>query len=239
MDILIVDDDIPTGRYLKHIVSQVPGVTVVGVAASGFEALRIASEHKPQVVFLDVDMPEMNGLEVAHRMAEWQSDILFIFATAYPNYAMQAFELYSFDYILKPFNEERIKKTLRKINNRLSSQPFPSAKPKETISIQAHGKTYLLKPGEILYIESRRNKIIIKTLTGRHCIKADLHGWKEKLAPYGFVQSHRSYLVNVNQVKEIGYINRTYELTLKSGDKVPLSRSYEKQLRKMLSNLQI
>jgi DNA-binding LytR/AlgR family response regulator len=238
MDILIVDDDIPTGLYLKHIVSQVPGVTVVGVATSGLEALRIASEHKPQVVFLDVDMPKMNGLEVAQRMAEWQSDIFFIFATAYPNYAMQAFELYSFDYILKPFDEERIKKTLRKLNNRLTSQPFPAAKPKETISIQAHGKTYLLKPEEILYVESCRANILIKTLTDMHFLKGNLLTWEQKLAPYDFVQSHRSYLININQVKQVSPYGSTYELVLKSGDKVPLSRSYGKQLRKIFSGRQ-
>lgn len=238
MDILIVDDDIPTGLYLKHIVSQVPGVTVIGVATNGSEALRIASEYKPQVVFLDVDMPEMNGLEVARRMAEWQYDIFFIFATAYPDYALQAFELYSFDYILKPLDEERIKKTLRKLNHRLTSQTMPAFNTKEVIAIQTHEETYLLKPEQILYVESCRNKILIKTLTDRHCIKGSLHGWKDKLAPYGFVQCHRSYLVNINQIKRIGSYSSTYELILKSGDKFPLSRNYEKQLRKMLSDRQ-
>ncbi len=238
MDILIVDDDAPTGLYLKHIVTQVAGITVIGVATSGLEALQLASEHKPQVVFLDIDMPEMNGLEVARRMAQWQSDIFFVFATAYPNYAIQAFELYSFDYILKPFNEERVQKTLRKLNDRITSQLFPVVSPKETFSIQIHWKTYLLKPKEILYVESCMTKVLIKTLTGTYCIKGGLHSWKEKLAPYGFVPCHRSYLVNINQVKKIDYIGRTYELTLKSDDKVPLSRSYEKQLRKMLNDLQ-
>jgi len=237
MDILIVDDDVPTGLYLKHIVSQVPEVNVIGVADSGSEALRIASDHKPEVIFLDVDMPEMNGLEVARRMTEWQSDIFFIFATAYPDYAIQAFELYSFDYILKPFDEERIKKTLRKLNHRLTSQTLPAFNTKEVITIQTHEKTYLLKPEEILYIESCGAKIIIKTLTDAYYLKSDLHSWKDKLAPYGFVPSHRSYLVNINQVREIDCISRTYELTLKSGDKVPLSRTNEKQLRRMLSDL--
>jgi len=238
MDILIVDDDRPTGLYLKHIVSQVPGVTVIGLAASGSEALGMAGEHKPQVVFLDVDMPEMDGLEVARRMAEWHNDIFFIFATAYPNYAMQAFELYSFDYILKPFDEERIKKTLRKLNNRLTSQPFTAVNSKETVAIQTNGKTYLLKPEEILVVESRRGKVLIKTVTDTYCIKGNLHSWQEKLAPYGFVQSHRSYLVNINQIKQISPYGSTYELILKSGDKVPLSRNYEKQLRKMLGTRQ-
>jgi len=238
MDILIVDDDIPTGLYLKHIVSQVPGVTVIGVATSGSEALRMASEHKPQVVFLDVDMPEMNGLEVAHRMAEWQSEILFVFATAYPNYAMQAFELYAFDYVLKPFDEERIRKTLRKLNNRLTFQILPAFNTKEIITIQTHGESHLLKPEQIVYVESRRTKVLIKTLTDTYCIKGSLHSWKEKLAPYGFVSSHRSYLVNINQIKQIGSYSSTYELILMSGDKVPLSRNSEKQLRDMLSERQ-
>jgi len=238
MDILIVDDDLPTGRYLKQIVSQVQEVTVLAVATSGPEALQLASEHKPQVVFMDVDMPEMNGLEVARRMADWQNDIFFIFATAYPDYALQALELYCFDYILKPFNEDRIKKTLQKIKDRLTPQLVPVVNDKETITIQSHGKIYLLKPDEIFYVESCRANILMKTLTDTYSVKGSLHTSEQQLAQYGFVQSHRSYLVNINQVKQVSPYGSTYELILKSGDKVPLSRNYEKQLRNMLSEPQ-
>lgn len=238
MDILIVDDDLPTGRYLKHIVSQVQEVTVLAVATSGPEALQLASEHKPQVVFLDVDMPEMNGLEVARRMADWQNDIFFIFATAYPDYALQAFELYCFDYILKPFNEARIKKTLQKLQNRLTPQLVPVVNAKETITIQSHGKTYLMKPDEILYLESCRSNIFMKTLTEMYYVKGNLRTWEQQLTPYGFMQSHRSYLVNINQVRQVSPYGSTYELVLKSDDKVPLSRNYEKQLRNMLNERQ-
>ncbi|PKM76944.1 MAG: hypothetical protein CVU90_10240 [Firmicutes bacterium HGW-Firmicutes-15] len=89
----------------------------------------------------------------------------------------------------------------------------------------------MLKPEQILYVESRRNKII-------HCIKGSLHTWEQQLEPYGFMPSHRSYLVNINQIEQIGYFGRTFEILLKSGDKVPLSRSYVKELRKMLSDRQ-
>jgi DNA-binding LytR/AlgR family response regulator len=179
-------------------------------------------------------MPDMNGLEVAHRMAEWQNEIFFIFATAYPGYALQAFELYSFDYILKPFDEERIKKTLRKLKNRLAPKLISDINANEIITIQSHGKTYLLKPEEILYVESYRANTLIKTLTDMNCIKGNLHTWEQQLAPYGFVQSHRSYLININQIKQICPYSSTYELILKSGDKVPLSRSYGKQLINIL-----
>ena len=235
MDILIVDDDKPVGLYLKHIVSQMPGVNGVTVTNSGPEALELAREHRPQVVFLDMNMPEMNGLEVARAIIELDSGIFFIFATAHPDYALDAFEVHPFDYILKPFNEERIKKTLNNLNRRLIEPLLPTGGSTNTIPIQLPGKTYVLQPDEIIYVESRRAQILINTTTGQYALKGDLDTWTKKLARYGFIQSHRSYLVNFNQVKQVDRYGYSYNLVLKSGDKVPLSRSCEKHIRKLLN----
>ncbi len=237
MDVLIVDDDKPIGLYLKRIVSQVSEVNDVTVTTSSQEALELARKHRPQVVFLDVDMPEMNGLEVARAITELDRGIFLIFATAHPDYALDAYEVHPFDYILKPFDEERIKNTLHKLNRRVTEPLLPASYSKKTIPIQIPGKTILLQSDKIIYVESRRAQILINTTTGQYALKGNLDTWTKKLAPFGFIPSHRSYLVNLDQVKQIDRYGYSYNLVLKSGDKVPLSRSREKQLRKLLSDL--
>lgn len=234
MDVLIVDDNQPTGLYLKQIISRIPGMNVLGVASSGKEALGFASRCKPQVVFLDVDMPDMSGLEVARKLAEMHGDLIFIFATAYPKYALEAFEVYAFDYILKPLDEKRIRKTLLKLHSGVQGHWLTAADKPEAVTIQLHGETYLVYPAEILYLESRRANVLIKTASREFRIKGNLADWEQRLAPLGFIQSHRSYLVNLSQIKQVSRYSYTYDLLLKSGDRVPLSRSCARKLRGLL-----
>ncbi len=234
MDVLIVDDNQPTGLYLKQIISRIPAMNILGVAGSGEEALQLTSRYKPQVVFLDIDMPDMSGLEVAHRLAEMHGDMVFIFATAYPKYALEAFEVHAFDYILKPYDEERIRKTLRKLHSGMNSGWLAAADKPEAVTIQLHGETYLISPAEILYLESRRANVLIKTANREFRLKGSLADWEQRLAPLGFIQSHRSYLVNLDQIRQVSRYSYTYDLLLKSGDRIPLSRSCARKLKGLL-----
>jgi DNA-binding LytR/AlgR family response regulator len=114
MRILIVDDEPATGLFLQSIIKELPGVKT-DIATSGKEALKKALISQPQAVFLDIDMPDINGIELAHTLAEKYEDLSLVFATAHPDHALEAFELYSIDYILKPFDQERIKRTVKKL----------------------------------------------------------------------------------------------------------------------------
>lgn len=234
MDVLIVDDSRPSGLYLKQIISKIPGMNVLGVVTSGEDAISFAGQHTPQVVFLDIDMPDMSGLEVARRLAMAHNDLVFIFATAYPNYALEAFEIYPFDYILKPFDEKRIRKTLAKLHSSMKGRLLSGTAKPEVITVQNHGETFLLDPAEILYIESRRADIVIKTASLEYRLKGTLIDWEERLAQAGFVPSHRSYLVNLNQIKQVSRYGYTYDLLLKSGDRIPLSRSCARKIKSLL-----
>lgn len=237
MDIIIVDDDLPTGLYLKQILEQLPGVDVLAVASSGTEALRLSQKYQAQVYFMDIDMPDMNGLETAAAIARSQSDAFFIFVTAYPDYALQAFELYSFDYILKPFNEQRIKRTVEKLKKRMRNQASAPTEAETIISINTHEGRVMLNPSQISYVESRWPKVFIKSGAFRYCSVNNLHTLEEKLTPYGFFRSHRCYLVNLKAVKEISKSGYTYQILLNSGDKAMLSRSREQELRKLIDKL--
>ncbi len=237
MDVLIVDDNHPTGLYLKQIVSKIPDANVVGVATSGEEAIRLTSRHNPQLVFMDIDMPGMSGLEVARRLGENHHDLIFIFATAYPNYALEAFEIYPFDYILKPFDEKRIRKTWAKLQASMKGRLLTPAVKPEAIAVQVHGDTVVLNPAEIIYLESHRADVLIKTASQEFRLRSTLAEWEQRLSKAGFAHSHRSYLVNVSQIKQVSRYGCTYDLLLKSGDRIPLSRSCAKQLKDLLTGV--
>ena len=233
LKVLIVDDEAAVALYLKTIVEQVPDTTVVTISASGQEALRQFEIHHPQLVFLDIDMPGMSGLEVARLLSEKNENIYFVFATAYPDYALQAFELYSFDYILKPFNEERIKKTLRKIKRQTNTSSYALNK-NTTIMVEHEGQKIFLNPGDIHYIESQKPKVKIKTGNNAYKITGDLKTLESQLKKHGFFRCHRGYLVNIKQIKEIAPNGYTFQIILVSGEKVILSRQKKTQLLKEL-----
>lgn len=106
LEVLIADDEQYVAVYLKKIIEKVEDVKVVAIAGDGKEAVKMVEKLRPQVVCLDIDMPEMNGIAVARELAEVYPQLNFVFVTAYPDYALEAFELYSFDYILKPLDEK-------------------------------------------------------------------------------------------------------------------------------------
>jgi len=234
MKVLIVDDEATTGLYLQTIIEQVPGVKVAAVCASGREALAMAATHHPQVVFLDVDMPEMNGLELALALTEKYEDIYFVFATAYPDYALQAFELYAYDYILKPFHEERIKKTLRKLQYIIQKPSSPKSDSEMTIWVENGKERICLCPSDIVYIESNNHRTVIKTADHSYLTWHNINQLKNRLEPCGFYQCHRSYLVNLKHVKEIIQTGRTFQVALQSGEKIPLSRQQERDFSKKI-----
>lgn len=202
------------------------------VATSGKEALKKALINEPQAVFLDIDMPDMSGIKLAHALAKEYKDLSLVFATAHPDYALEAFELYSFDYILKPFNEERIKKTVKRLIEK--SQLLSLAQSETSISIKTQKQTTFLKPVNILYIETRSSGNIIKTLNRNYTTKEDIHILEVKLQPYNFFRCHRSYLVNLYHIEKIIPSGRTFQILLDTGDKILLSRKQENILKKKL-----
>ncbi|CFY09644.1 Signal transduction response regulator, receiver domain [Syntrophomonas zehnderi OL-4] len=228
MRILIVDDEPVTGSLLASIIKEVPGV-ITDVASSGKEALEKAAINEYQVVFVDIDMPEMNGMELADILAKKYKQLSLVFATAHPDYALEAFELYSFDYILKPYDEERIKKTVKKLAEKSHSDQSEAA-----IPVKTKEQMLFLKPSHILYVETRDSGIIIKTSNRNYATREDIHAFEVRLQSYDFFRCHRSYLVNLRHIKEIIPSGRTYQIILDTDDRIPLSRKHERLLRTKL-----
>ena len=234
LEVIIADDDPIIAGFLKKVIEEVPDVRVIAVVNDGKEAVRLVDIHIPDVVFLDIDMPETNGIEAARQMAEIDRDIKFVFVTAHSDFALNAFELYSFDYIMKPFKETRVKTTVRKLKEKVFLEQSAKSKQPFGLMIEVDSKQVFLDPAEILFIESRKHKLLIKTINCDYLTAGDLFTYEQRLSPHNFFRCHKGYLVNLNQLKEVVPIGRTFEIVLRSGDKVLLSRSKEKALREKL-----
>lgn len=235
--VLVVDDELAVGLFLKSILERVPGVEVAEVITDSLEAVQQVDHHKAQVVFLDIDMPGLNGLDLACKLREEDQDLCLVFATAHPDHALEAFELYSFDYILKPFNEERIIKTMHRIKNRFSQ---PDYLEDDLIIFEAEGRQIILRPKEIAFIESRDHKTRVKTQHYHDLmINQDLQSLEERLTSRGFFRCHRSYLVNTSYIKMIDRFGYSYDIILNSGERIPLSRRHLAKLKSRMKDFSV
>jgi DNA-binding LytR/AlgR family response regulator len=232
LKVLVADDNLDTRTYLKQIIEDVPNVKVVSVAENGKETIRQAELFQPDVLVLDIDMPEINGVDAARALEEIQPGLSFVFVTAFPDYALDAFELYSFDYILKPFDEKRIQKTIRRLRDRISKDQAERLHQLPGIIIEVNKQKIFVHPEEIIYIESRKHKVFIKTEKVTYLTAGDLNKIEQIISPHFFFRCHKSFIVNLKKIKTINPSGRSYEIILSSGDRISLSREREKKLRK-------
>lgn len=240
LKVLIAEDDQVTGRYLKNIIEELTYATVVAVAGNGREALTLCDVYLPQVVWLDIEMPGINGIEAARQLLQKYPQIALVFCTAYPEHALQAFAVHAVDYILKPINEERVKDTIRRMYERYSYHQTPAENPSAAgLWLELGSERILINPREIIYIENRKPKLLVKTKRDIYFVKGKLKTLESKLGSLGFFRCHRGYLVNLQQVDKIVPYGYTYELILRSGDSILLSRQREKALLEKMKNIEI
>ena len=231
LKILIGDDDSAIVAYLTAIIEHIPEVVVVAAANNGAEVIRKFEKNRPNIVILDVDMPEKNGIEAARELAQKYQDIYFVFVTAHSNYVFDAYELYSFDYILKPIDEKRVQKTIKRLQEKVYADKVANCASKRNIAIQVEGRRVFINPNEIVFIESVKPKVLIRTMKQKYLVGSELHTFEESLNPRDFFRCHKGYIVNLKYIKEVIPSGRTYEILLHSGDKILLSREKEKELR--------
>lgn len=240
LKIFIVDDEAPARRELKYLLGQMDEVEVAGEASNGTAALKGIMEAMPHVVFLDVQMPSLNGLELSEVLCRMPERPLIIFATAFEKYALAAFDVEAFDYILKPFTLERLKKSIHKASKYLNIQPerqahvpepargFVQAQEAAAESIKKiclyHGEKIIpTAPKNILFARIESGEILIRTTDGSYGTKSTLNELESKLAAHGFIRVHRSALVNINHVREvIPWFNGSYKLIMNDREKTEI-----------------
>ena len=260
---LIVDDESLARRGLKHRLNDIEDIEIVGEARNGREALALIAEKKPDLVFLDIQMPGVSGFEVVQQL-DVKTMPIILFLTAYDEYAVQAFEVNALDYILKPIDEERLHQVLDKVRTNLNQKRALKHKrlllklasdisgeainsfedleskdpddlaPREPsrLAIRDGGKTTWVNQDEIEWIDAAGDYMCVQASGTTHIMRKTMKELEQELDDKILQRIHRSTIVNVTMVKEMeSHINGEYFLTLDSGHRVKLSRTYKEKLK--------
>ena len=222
--VLIADDDMGMRTIMRKIVERVEDIVLVAEAGDGKTALDLAEKLKPDVVFLDVEMPEMTGVECARAIQDMNPNIIIIFATAHDSYMGDAFEVYAFDYLVKPFKVERVIQTLERARERLLSRAgrsvaAPSTRPRalsgRMMLRHRDGVTFVDLQDILLIQREDRSTVLYTADNGRYVTNDTLGDMEERLPADVFFRCHKSYIINLNHIKDITPYGRwTYVVRL-------------------------
>lgn len=242
MRTLIVDDEHLARAVLREYLAAHTDIEIVGECANGFEAVKAIAEHAPDLVFLDIQMPKLDGFEVVELAG---SKPHYVFATAYDQFALRAFEVHAVDYLLKPFSRERLAEALAQVRLR---SPQPSRveavvkeaqarqQPIERILIRDGARVHVVATSSVDYIEAQDDYVQINA-DGKDYLKNQrLSELEAQLDASVFVRIHRSYIVNVGAVEHIEPVSKdNHCAVLNSGVKLPISRSGYQKVRELLA----
>jgi len=242
---LIVDDETLARKRIRRMLAAEADMTVAGECADGVEAVSAIQELDPDLVFLDVQMPGMNGLEVIRAIGPRRLPAL-IFVTAYDTYALQAFEAEALDYLLKPFDTLRFRETLQRVRRRLGQKTGDDlseqirelasrfgAEPKylQRLVVKTGERVLLLNANEVDWLEAAGNYVCVHVGGQSHILRDSLAHLESRLDPQHFARIHRSSVVNLDRIRELRpNWHGDYQLILQSGQVLPLSRRYRKAL---------
>ena len=255
--IIIIDDESLARNRIKKLLSHENDIEIVGECKNGLEAVKCIKEKHPDIIFLDVQMPELDGFQV---LQEIKSDNIpvIIFVTAYDRYALKAFEVHAVDYLLKPFDDDRFYEALQHAKNSLQSKKDNSLQKKlqllisdlskdsqgddstnkktiERIVIKSSGKINFIKIKDIIRIKAAGKYLSILTSEGEHLLRKTMNEIEEELDNQQFMRIHRSTIINIDYIKEMQtYYRGEYVVILSTGEKFPTSSAYKNNIENLL-----
>jgi len=246
--LLLVDDEPLIRKGLRHALSSIPDVEVVGECGSGDEAIQAISNRRPDLVLLDIQMPDCSGLDVVREIG-FANMPPVIFITAYDDYAVSAFELNAVDYILKPFEEARLRESMERARNRISreSQAVLSQKLEKLLDSQKRkwpdrlvvrsGERYEFVPVESIdWIEAANNYVLLHCGSKQHLLGETMTSLEGRLDPAKFARIHRGRMVNVRKIVALHPLfSGTYALELQSGVRITTGRQYKDILQNLMN----
>ncbi|MES2318067.1 MAG: response regulator [Pseudomonadota bacterium] len=229
MRVLIVDDERPARDKLHRLLEQEADITALAEARDGVEALEQIAAFKPDVVFLDIQMPEISGIELAASLPAPAP--LIVFATAFDQYAISAFDANAIDYLLKPYDQARLQRALARVRERLKApQPAPafdSGHEVRQLLISDRGVTRVIKVDLVQWIETADNYVVLHTAAEQPLMRQTLAGLLDKLGPR-FMRCHRRAAVQLDWIESVVALDKgDCELVLRGGARVPCSRQYK------------
>jgi two-component system LytT family response regulator len=230
MRVLIVDDERPARERLRHLLAREAGIEAIMEASDGVEALASIAASRPDAVFLDIQMPELSGIELAASLPQPAPQVVFV--TAYDQYALQAFDANAIDYLLKPFDQARLSRALQRLRDRLSApglQPAPGL-PVRQLLVSERAGMRVVRVEDIGWIETADNYVVLHTAAGAPLLRQTLASLVERLGP-GFVRCHRRAAVQLGHVERVVHLDKgDCELVLRGGARVPCSRQYRAEV---------
>lgn len=244
--VLVVDDEPAARQKLIHFLKEHSDFEVVAEARNGVEALECIDKFTPSLIFLDIQMPKLDGIAVASNL-EFNKEIAIVFVTGFNEYAIKAFELNAVDYLLKPYDKARLAKTLNRfrefsgktqdfdvpklVQDYRTDQHYP-----KTLLFKAEGTIEVAQADEVQWIESSGNYIKVCLERTAFIARQTLTGAQSQLDPAIFVRIHRSHVININEVIQVTPISKgDHTLQLRSGTELRLSRAYQENFFKIFN----
>ena len=247
--VLVADDEPLARERLAGLLSQEPDMEMVGQARDGEEAVTAIHDDSPDLVFLDVQMPQMNGFDVIEAVGSDKMPLV-IFVTAYDQHALKAFQVRALDYLLKPFDRERFKDALSRARKQLERdengdlgrrllalvKDLRRDQPKsDRLVVKSGGRLFFLRTDEIDWVEAAGNYVRLHVGPGSHLLRETMNAIEGRLDPEKFFRIHRSRIVNMERIQELQpWLNGEYAVLLRTGTRLTLSRGYREKLQDRL-----
>ena len=239
--VIIVDDEAPARSLIKEFLQDYDDLVLLEECNNGVDAVKTINNFKPDLVFLDIQMPGLTGFEVLKRLDEMPQ---IIFSTAYDQYALKAFEVHAVDYLLKPFKQERFDEAIQKLRNNSKGylsqiQTLVNSLHEQesfliNILVSVRNKLINIPTDQIIQIKAEGNYARLTTVDGSYLSSFGITKLEEKLNPQQFIRVHRSTIINITCVKEVYTYPSSYEVVMKNEDVVKVSRSYLNNIRKLI-----
>jgi len=240
---LIVEDEPLAREELIYLLKRTASIEIVGEFDTIAAAFSCLLTEAIDVIFLDIQLGDENGMDLAEKISLLKNPPEIVFATAYDEYALHAFNVQAMDYLLKPIEEARLKSTIKKLEHLQSAKKQQKETVlQETIShlppkiaVTSEDRIKMISVADIVYIQSQNNKTTITTTTETITAQSTLIQLEQKLKNSSMFRVHRSFLVNINKIIEIeSWFHSTYQLLMEDGEKIPVSRNYTKELKQAL-----
>ena len=238
--VIIVDDEASGRQLIREYLQDFDDLILLGEANNGVDAVELINKYKPDLVFLDIQMPGMTGFDVLVHLEELPR---IIFSTAYDQYALKAFEVHAVDYLLKPYTKDRFEIAVKKSDQMGSdnrarplaeSLMMDSPKFPERILVQTQNKLVTISLDEVIRIEAYGDYSKLVTGSKTFVSNYGISILEEKLNPAVFIRVHRSSIINLNKVKELNKYTKSYDITMLNGDVVRVSRGYMDNIKKLM-----